>query len=69
MKEKLIEGVDFYYNEQGYMVLTERYHLTKGYCCGLACVHCPYGHEAVSASRKNMLLNAWKKRADGKEKN
>jgi hypothetical protein len=24
---KLIEGEDFYYNEQGYVVLTEKYHL------------------------------------------
>lgn len=69
MKEKLIEGVDFYYNEEGYVVLTEQYHINKGYCCGLACLHCPYGHEAVNASRKNMLLDAWKKSGDGKKKN
>jgi hypothetical protein len=68
VKEKLVEGIDFYYNEEGYVVLTEQYHLNKGYCCGLACRHCPYDHKAVDASRKNMLLDAWKKSGDEKEK-
>jgi hypothetical protein len=44
MKNRLIEGEDFYYNEQGLMVLTEKYHLERGYCCGNGCLHCPYDH-------------------------
>jgi hypothetical protein len=39
---RLIEGEDFYYNEDGYMVLTEKFHLAKGFCCGNGCKHCPY---------------------------
>jgi hypothetical protein len=42
MADQLIEGLDFYYNEQGFVVLTEKYHLDKGYCCGNGCRHCPY---------------------------
>jgi hypothetical protein len=42
MKQQLIEGEDFYYNEQGLMVLTEKYHLERGYCCGNGCKHCPW---------------------------
>ena len=35
--DNLIEGEDFYYNEVGYMVLTKKYHLQKGSCCGNGC--------------------------------
>jgi Family of unknown function (DUF5522) len=40
------EGEDFYW-EGRYMVFTEAWHLKRGYCCGSACRHCPYGHENV----------------------
>lgn len=32
---------DFYY-ENGKKVMTEEYHLKRGYCCGSGCRHCPY---------------------------
>lgn len=38
---------DEFYMENGKFVLTERYHLRRGYCCGNGCRHCPYDHEAV----------------------
>jgi hypothetical protein len=56
MKKLLEEGVDFYYNEQGLMVLTERYHLDKGFCCGNGCKHCPYNYEKVPEPKKTELL-------------
>jgi hypothetical protein len=31
-----IEGVHFYFNENNYMVFTQKYHLQRGYCCGIA---------------------------------
>lgn len=31
-----------YYFEQGLMVMTESYHLQRGYCCDSGCRHCPY---------------------------
>lgn len=44
MKNNLTEGVDYYYNDQGYIVLTASYHLERGNCCGNGCLHCPYDH-------------------------
>jgi Family of unknown function (DUF5522) len=55
VKEKLIEGEDFYYSEEGYIVLTEKYHLEKGYCCGNGCRHCPYEFENVPEPHKSQL--------------
>ncbi len=55
MKE-LIADIDFYYNELGLMVLTEKYHLERGYCCGNGCRHCPYGYDRVPESRRSQLL-------------
>lgn len=37
-----VEGVDYYYNERGMMVLTEAYLSKRGYCCKNGCLHCPY---------------------------
>ena len=59
MKE-LIEGVHYYINETGYVVLTEKYHLERGYCCGNGCLHCPFNYESVPEPRRSELL---KKRA------
>ena len=53
---ELKEGVDFYYNQSGYVVLTEKYHLEKGYCCGNGCVRCPYDYENVPEPKKSDLL-------------
>ena len=39
----MIEGVDYYLNEDGLMVFTEAYHLKRGYCCKNKCKHCPWG--------------------------
>ncbi len=38
---------DDFYMEAGKFVLTERYHLRRGNCCGNGCRHCPFDHEAV----------------------
>ncbi|MEM1123796.1 MAG: DUF5522 domain-containing protein [Bacteroidota bacterium] len=40
------KGEDFYF-ENGFMVMTEQYHLKRGFCCGNKCRHCPYNHENV----------------------
>jgi hypothetical protein len=42
--DNLVEGEDFYYNKDGYVVLTEKYHLQRGSCCGNRCKHCPYAY-------------------------
>lgn len=50
MATPLKEGEDFYFNEEGMMVLTEKYHLKRGTCCGNKCKHCPYEWESVKGS-------------------
>jgi hypothetical protein len=35
----------------GYTVFTRLAHLARGKCCGSACRHCPYDHEAVIPRR------------------
>lgn len=59
--EELTEGVHFYYNGEGLLVFTEQYHLEKGYCCGMGCLHCPYDYEAVPEPRRAELLKQRKK--------
>lgn len=41
---ELIKGEDYYVDEQGLYVFTERYHRKRGYCCKSGCRHCPWGH-------------------------
>jgi hypothetical protein len=57
MASDFIEGEDFYYNKDGYMVLTEKCHLKKGFCCGNGCTHCPYQFESVPEPRRTELLS------------
>jgi hypothetical protein len=55
--QELIEGIHYYLNEQGLIVLTEKYHLERGYCCGSGCLHCPYRYENVSEPLRTELLH------------
>lgn len=50
------EGKDFYYNEEGLMVLTAEFLLRRGYCCGRGCKHCPYNWERVPDLLREKLL-------------
>jgi Family of unknown function (DUF5522) len=52
----IIEGEDFYYNDEGFMVLTSAYHLKRATCCGIGCLHCPYEYKNVESSRREILL-------------
>ena len=54
--DELIEGLHYYINENVLIVLTERYHREKGYCCGMGCLHCPYQYENVPEPRRSILL-------------
>lgn len=38
------EGIDFYFNKDGFMVMTEAYHLKRGTCCKNRCKHCPWAY-------------------------
>jgi Family of unknown function (DUF5522) len=65
MKKQLIEGEDFYYNEMGYIVLTAKFHLEKGDCCGNGCLNCPYDFINVPKTKYEELMSA---RNDAKKK-
>ncbi|WP_394332776.1 DUF5522 domain-containing protein [Lutibacter maritimus] len=47
-----LEEGDFYFNEQGYRVFTEQYHLKRGYCCKNGCKHCPFGFDIKTGQFK-----------------
>lgn len=66
MANDFIEGEDFYFNDDGYMVLTEKYHLKKGFCCGNGCKHCPYQFESVPEPKRSELLSIQHTNADKK---
>jgi hypothetical protein len=50
-----VENIDYYFNEDGLMVITEKYHLQRGYCCGNGCHHCPYNFSAVPEPERSYL--------------
>ena len=50
-----LEKDEYYFNEQGLMVFTEKYHLKRGYCCGNKCKHCPYDYKNVKKEQKKGL--------------
>ena len=56
--ESWIEGVHYYINQDGWVVLTEKYHLDRGYCCGNGCKHCPYNFENVPEPKRSALQSA-----------
>ena len=37
-----LQPEEFYFNKEGLLVLTAKYLLDRGYCCGNGCLHCPY---------------------------
>ncbi len=39
-----------HYMENGLMVMTESFHLKRGYCCGSKCRHCPFDHVNVKST-------------------
>jgi len=62
--QTLTPDKDFYYDDNGYMVFTESYHLKKGYCCGHGCRHCPYNYESVPEPKRSIILENNKEQKD-----
>lgn len=54
VKEMIEKKLPDFYHENGKKVMTESYHLKRGYCCGSGCRHCPYEptHEKFSTKVK-----------------
>lgn len=44
---------DYYFDEQGFLVFTEKYHLKRGYCCQMGCRHCPWKKQKELKKAKN----------------
>jgi hypothetical protein len=53
----LIEGIDYYINEDGLFVFTKEYHLKRGYCCKNKCLHCPWDFGKVKKRDQDELNN------------
>ena len=56
MPGELTEGSDFYYDENGNMILAATYLLKQGECCGNGCRHCPFGYRNVPEPKRRELL-------------
>ena len=54
MKE-LAEGIDYYFNEEGLLVMTGKYLLERGNCCGFGCKHCPFEYINVPEPNRTFL--------------
>ncbi|HEV8079494.1 MAG TPA: DUF5522 domain-containing protein [Chitinophagaceae bacterium] len=52
----LIEDEDYYLDEGGLLVLTGKYLLQRGTCCGNGCRHCPFNYQNVSEPERSKLL-------------
>ena len=51
IKEFLSQKQDFY-KEGGNLIMTEDYHIKRGYCCGSRCRHCPYIPKHIKGSNE-----------------
>ena len=56
------EKDDFYFDDNGFTVFTEQYHLKRGYCCGNGCRHCPYNFDEMTALEKSNILSSINKK-------
>lgn len=56
MTNKLIEGKDFYYDDNGLLVFTSLYLSQRGYCCGNGCRNCPYDYVNVPEPRRTSFI-------------
>ncbi len=65
----LKEKIDFYFNEDGLMVLTKEYLLQRGYCCSNGCKHCPYKNFSSTLLESNHIIIDNQKVLNGKENN
>ncbi|MBT3256245.1 MAG: hypothetical protein HN366_07295 [Deltaproteobacteria bacterium] len=43
---------DRYPDENGNMVMTEKFLIDRGVCCGMGCRHCPYTPRHSAGNRK-----------------
>jgi hypothetical protein len=66
-KKPIDEEPESYKNEEGLTVFTEEFLLSRGYCCGNGCRHCPYDYLNVREPLRSKLKQQ-RKFNDGGEK-
>lgn len=44
------EGIDYVLAKDGYRIMTERFLINRGYCCGNGCQNCPYFPKATKGN-------------------
>ncbi|RYY55004.1 MAG: hypothetical protein EOO09_12280 [Chitinophagaceae bacterium] len=63
------EGIHYYYNSEGLIVLTAAFHLSRGHCCGNGCIHCPFDYINVPEPKRTQLRTDASKKITGEKKN
>lgn len=43
--------MEYYENDLGFLVFTEKFHLKRSFCCGNRCRHCPYDPKAKKGNQ------------------
>ncbi|RYF96058.1 MAG: hypothetical protein EOO00_03665 [Chitinophagaceae bacterium] len=61
------EEPESYKSDDGFTVFTAEYLLSRGYCCGNGCRHCPYDYSAVKEPKRSMLLLQRKNNEDNQK--
>lgn len=49
-EDQPIEGLDYILTKDGYRIMTERFLINRGYCCGNGCLNCPYFPKAIKGN-------------------
>ncbi len=57
-QEQMIEGEDYYLDDEGLFVFTAKYLSDRGYCCGNGCLNCPFNYQNVPEPKRSILLNS-----------
>ncbi|RYY16175.1 MAG: hypothetical protein EOO04_27400 [Chitinophagaceae bacterium] len=64
----MTEGPDYYFTDEGLMVMTKAYHLERGFCCGNGCRHCPFEYINVPEPKRSVMIQKSQENNDTKEK-
>ncbi|MEI6277268.1 MAG: DUF5522 domain-containing protein [Prolixibacteraceae bacterium] len=46
----LTNGIDYELSPEGYRIMTRKYLIERGFCCGNGCMHCPYFPKATKGN-------------------
>ena len=52
-----IEEEEYYFDDSGLLVFTEKYLLQRGTCCENGCRHCPFEYKNVLEPERSKLLS------------